>query len=96
MHCHRNYSIVGGPNAHVREQIEASIRAKGVQLLQIKTGWWGGRTEGSSGVLCVARGRNVFGVVQNFYFEVDSWAAWLSTRPHVRELTSYEAKQSFE
>ncbi len=89
-------SIFRGPRAVVREQIESSLLARNVEPLDITTEWFSSRTGTTSRMVWVARGRNVSGTVQNFYFEADAWAAIFGQRPHIRELEAHEVRRAHD
>jgi hypothetical protein len=77
--------IVKGPSATVRRKIELALKARSVELIELKTKWPIGLGR-SSRLVLIAKGRNVFGTIQRFYFEVDFWAEAFSRDPRVHEL----------
>ncbi len=84
-------TIIRGPSAEISRQIEGILQARNIELLEIKSDFPRFRLGRSSRMTWIASGRNVFGTVQNFYFDVDFWAGILSRQPHVRDLGTSRA-----
>ena len=75
------------PTARTRKKIVLALQAKGMTLVEVEPQW---ELRRRSGVLLVARAKDVFGNDTNQYFRVDALAEVLGLNASVRE--SYSPK----
>ena len=75
------------PSDSTRQQVEAAVRAKGFDMLDMKVSGTSGQNNRNQ-IIIVARCRNPFGNVQKLHFGVNLWANAFGRRVVVTELTS--------